>query len=708
MSMRKYTVDELKNINFSTLKLEDKIAIKNAGRPTPVLIINKETKCKDKIIRRTFNRDIYDRSYWICGCDVTNKLYCFPCILFNRSNEMNWYKHGVDDLGHLAGKIKVHEQPQAHINAQLSFRLLGKQDIRQQLSNTYRLNIEKHNEQVNQNRYILNKIVNCIKFCGAFELALRGHDEKPDSLNPGVFRGLIDFSSELDDVLKTHLEKATVFKGTSKTIQNDILDCILTVCQNQIKNEINEAEFISIIADEATDVSVSFQMSIVFRYVLIDGSPVERFWSFNNPTGHDAQSLFECIKSALQEVIPNKQKLITQSYDGANVMSGKIKGVQSLIKSEYPNAYYVHCYAHQLNLIMKLATSKNKETRIFFSNLTDITNFFSRSTQRISILDEIVNKRLPRTVETRWNFKSRVVNTVYENRESLIECMKKIEVTSNQTIAINQASALRRMLKEPTFIYWLKVFERLMPHIDILYNQLQKRNTDPVEISNAIKNFEINIKKERENIHNIRVDDNHTSGKRKKENFYLTRTIIGKEICDIIIVNINDLFEYKKHLIASNLFLSSNFDNYEKSFPQNDIVQTTKAYPFLNQKKLITELTVIYKRNDFKNLSGAVNLLKFIIANQLQDIFSETSKLLKIVITIPMTTAEAERSFSTMKRIKTFLRNTMSEDRLSSLSMLSIEKELINNISNFNDKVIDVFSKKKERRVELIYKNITD
>jgi len=60
-----------------------------------------------------------------------------------------------------------------------------------------------------------------------------------------------------------------------------------------------------------------------------------------------------------------------------------------------------------------------------------------------------------------------------------------------------------------------------------------------------------------------------------------------------------------------------------------------------------------------------------------------------------MTSTEAERSFSTVKRIKTFLHSTMSEDRLSALSMLSIEKLMIKNIPNFNEKVIHMFAEKK-------------
>lgn len=80
------------------------------------------------------------------------------------------------------------------------------------------LGIELHNKKVSNNRYILNVIINCIRFCGAFELALRGYDEKDTSFNPGIFRGLINLSAELDSALKVHLEKATVFKSTSKTI----------------------------------------------------------------------------------------------------------------------------------------------------------------------------------------------------------------------------------------------------------------------------------------------------------------------------------------------------------------------------------------------------------------------------------------------------------------------------------------------------------
>ncbi|GBM59387.1 hypothetical protein AVEN_17419-1 [Araneus ventricosus] len=115
----------------------------------------------------------------------------------------------------------------------------------------------------------------------------------------------------------------------------------------------------------------------------------------------------------------------------------------------------------------------------------------------------------------------------------------------------------------------------------------------------------------------------------------------------------------------------------------------------LQKDRLKTELGVIYRRSHFRNMTGAISLLQFIIENNLQTTFSEAYKLLLIIVTIPMTTAEAERCFSTLKRVKTFLRSTMSEDRLSALAMFSIEKRMIKDIPKFNENVIDLFASKK-------------
>lgn len=69
-----------------------------------------------------------------------------------------------------------------------------------------------------------------------------------------------------------------------------------------------------------------------------------------------------------------------------------------------------------------------------------------------------------------------------------------------------------------------------------------------------------------------------------------------------------------------------------------------------------------------------------------------------------MTSVESERCFSTLKKIKSFLRNTMTQDRLNALSVLSIEKKFIHLMPDFNKKVIEHFASNKERRIDLKYK----
>lgn len=70
--------------------------------------------------------------------------------------------------------------------------------------------------------------------------------------------------------------------------------------------------------------------------------------------------------------------------------------------------------------------------------------------------------------------------------------------------------------------------------------------------------------------------------------------------------------------------------------------------------------------------------------------------LYKIFYTLPVSSATAERSFSRLKLLKTYLRTTMTEDRLSNLAILSIESNLAQTI-NFN-KVISTFASMKKRR----------
>lgn len=172
---------------FSKLSFEEKLKIKKDGRPLPDMVIEIKGRSRGKDYLRKFNRDIYSRNTWICGCKVKNSFFCFPCILFGGSNcDVKWIKSGVNDLIHLSDRIKTHENSKQHLLNEMHLGLLGTTNIQAQLDSAYWLNVKKHNDTVSKNRYILSKIIDCVKFCGAFELAMRGHDETANSQNPGI------------------------------------------------------------------------------------------------------------------------------------------------------------------------------------------------------------------------------------------------------------------------------------------------------------------------------------------------------------------------------------------------------------------------------------------------------------------------------------------------------------------------------------------
>ena len=96
---------------------------------------------------------------------------------------------------------------------------------------------------------------------------MRGHDEKNTSSNRGIFLDLLDHIAKLDSILHDHLESATVAKHTSKTIHNKLLDCMYQVYFDELKNDINNLNFVAIQADETTDVSCVSQFVIILRFV---------------------------------------------------------------------------------------------------------------------------------------------------------------------------------------------------------------------------------------------------------------------------------------------------------------------------------------------------------------------------------------------------------------------------------------------------------
>lgn len=89
--------------------------------------------------------------------------------------------------------------------------------------------------------------------------------------------------------------------------------------------------------------------------------------------------------------------------------------------------------------------------------------------------------------------------------------------------------------------------------------------------------------------------------------------------------------------------------------------------------------------------------LSYLTPNSFIDTFPNIFVSLRILLTIPVSVASGERSFSKLKLIKNYLRSTISQERLSGLATLAIEKEVLNAIDT--DTILRDFANQKARKI---------
>ncbi|XP_064120755.1 zinc finger MYM-type protein 1-like [Macrobrachium nipponense] len=113
--------------------------------------------------------------------------------------------------------------------------------------------------------------------------------------------------------------------------------------------------------------------------------------------------------------------------------------------------------------------------------------------------------------------------------------------------------------------------------------------------------------------------------------------------------------------------------------------------------KLRLELKIFYSSFPCLPQNTAATMLNLMKENNVQEILPLMLELLTIYATQPVTTATVERTFSKLKLVKTKLRSLSSEERLSDLLLLAVEKDITIN----NSEVISIFKEMGHRRVLL-------
>lgn len=344
-----------------------------------------------------------------------------------------------------------------------------------------RLNISIHSAKVKENREILKDLINATCFLAKQQLAFRGNDESTGSANRGNYVELLHAFAEKDDRLARHLESSTVFSGFSNRIKNDLIEAVGDVIRNDIKEEIGAAPFVAVEVDETTDVTNQAQISVILRYVATSeaGCEVkEAFLGFDDVNeDRRAPAIAEYVLGVLEKY-DCTEKLVAQTYDGAAVMASELNGVQAKVKEKVPEAMFTHCYAHKLNLVLLHSAKCMPECRMFFKTAEGLASFFSKSTKRTHLLDDVVKHRLPRAAPTRWSSNSRLLQTISMHQNALRTLfhviMENPDSWDNDTLMM--VAGYDRWLSKASTCFLLMVYEDIFNETDVLFRVPAKQN----------------------------------------------------------------------------------------------------------------------------------------------------------------------------------------------------------------------------------------
>ncbi|XP_047320270.1 zinc finger MYM-type protein 1-like [Impatiens glandulifera] len=346
--------------------------------------------------QRRFQYSWFKKFPWLEYSPSKDAVFCFPCYLFEsgKSQQSAFTVEGFKSWKHVndGGKCAFlsHEGGSNSVHNTSSNLVVDLMNVTRHIDKV--MNRES-SEQIQKNRLRLTATIESVRWLSLQACALRGHDESLDSQNRGNFIEMLKLLGKWNDsIANVILEKAPGnAKYTSPEVQKEILHIIGNRVRNKIRDEIGDSKF-CILVDEAKDISNKEQMAIIFRFVDVNGVLRERFFQIVHVNDTTAATLKKEICNVLTRYNLEINNMRGQGYDGASNMSGIFNGLQALFLKDCPYAYYVHCFAHRLQLALVTAAEKEISIWLFFSNLTTIINLMTSSKRNTELQSAQANE----------------------------------------------------------------------------------------------------------------------------------------------------------------------------------------------------------------------------------------------------------------------------------------------------------------------------
>ncbi|KAJ0182100.1 hypothetical protein K1T71_002822 [Dendrolimus kikuchii] len=662
---------------------------------------DQETYTKHLLIESDFNpdsaEDIPSTSSW-------DAVYCFSCRIFGLENTKIGSSEGVCDWKHLGDYLKSHESSRQHKDCMLKW--INLENGLKTCSTIDSLAQSEIEQERQRWRDILERLLAIVNFLASHNLGFRGHREKltSDSGSSVTSGNFIDL---VNKTINDHY--------IGKNIQNELIQLMASHVKTKIVEKIINNKYYSIILDCTRDVSRVEQLSIIIRFLNTKTAEIEEhFIGFIAVEKTTAESLTNYIITELEQLGISLQNCRGQGYDNGANMRGEKSGVQKRIIEINPLAYFLPCGSHSWNLILGDAASSCVQAKSFFGLLQRLYTLFAGSSQRWAILNAHVKfLSLKPLSETRWECRVASVKAVKYQLSDICDALKDLAENTTDCQLVSECHSIEKEITTYEFVVSLVIWYDILTKINVISKMWQSENMHldvAIQHLDAFTNW---LDKYRENgfqsslvtageiaeENDIDRQFKEVRRRRKKRHFDYegeeeAHELNAEEIFKInyfyvIVDNVrascHPRFEALKHHesifgFMYNIKRLKEISDSEllKQCSDLQISMTAGESCDIDGHELYEELNMfirVYEGND-----DIISVLKYIIEKKLTEVYPTIEIVLRIIATTPVTVASAERSFSRLKIIKTYLRNSMTQDRLSALAILSIENDIAHSL----------------------------
>ncbi|XP_069502679.1 zinc finger MYM-type protein 1-like [Ambystoma mexicanum] len=646
--------------------------------------------------------------------------------------------------------LAVHEEGKEHLENIQKWQELS---LRMKKKTIDEENVRLIKQEEKYWQQILERLIALVRVLGMQNLPFCGTHEKLHTFGNGNFLKFFEYLALFDSLMNEHLCKITDEKThihyLGKDIRNELIQLLATTIKEEILASVQAAKYFSVILDCTPDVSHVEQLTMIVRYVttmsVLDSDHCdavcikEHFLGFVPLKETTGASMTDTILHQLQEMSLPIENLRGQGYDNGSNMKGKENGVQHRILDVNPRALYVPCSAHSLNLVVNDAAKCCLEATAFFDMVQRTYVYFSGSTHRWEVLKRHVkNLTLKPLSDTRWESRIHALNPLRYQLGDVYDALVEISNDTTQTgssgnISRIDAQGLAKGISSFKFVVSLVVWHNILFEINVTSKQLQTKTLD---VRDAIKQLEESKKflsgcRSDEGFEKVLIDahklaeeleipacfepDNSVRVRRKKKQFTYEADDEPIEnpkenfkvnfffaIIDTALQSVEERFTQMRQISSVFGFLY-NIHSLKTEAAHQIFVHCLKLEKALQHgdlkdidaSDLCNELQVIARR--VQNKSSPQDVLTFVYNNNLAKSMPNTCIALQILLTLPVSVASHERSFSKLKLIKSYIRSSMMQERLVGLATLSIEHDIGQHIDIKN--LVSTFAKMKARKV---------